>query len=395
MSVLTNAQTLGPKSGNIQQTLGILGGGQLGRMICQAAIPLNISIAILDPSDECPARSVCTRFQKGSFKDYQTVLDFGRSVDVLSIEIEDVNIEALLQLKSEGKVISPEPEAIQLIQDKGLQKLFYQKEHLPTMPFELFENAAEVREAIAQNRFTFPFVQKTRRAGYDGLGVLVVRSESDLSRLFDVPSVVEVCCDIDKEIAVIVARNAQGECVVYDPIGMDFDPRANLISQLVYPAHLSAEITQSAIVLAKNVIEKLNMTGLLAVELFLDKNGQLQINEVAPRPHNSGHQTIESTITSQYEQHLRSVLNLPLGSTHIKVPSVMLNLLGEPGFSGPVAYEGVSECLALAGVKIHLYGKAETRPFRKMGHVTILDQSPAEADRKAEIVRNTLKVKSL
>lgn len=377
-----------------RRRLGVLGGGQLGRMLCQAASPLDIEIHILDPEPLCPAHHGAARHQVGSFKDYDAVLEFGRSVDLLTVEIEDVNTEALVQLEKEGIPVFPQPSVLKVIQDKGLQKEHYAKHDLPTMPFKLYQNADEVRAAYAAGDWKLPFVQKSRRAGYDGQGVRVVREEADLEQLIDAPCLIEEACDIHIEIAVIVARNQKKQVENFEPIGMVFDPVANLIDHLCYPAHIQGYLEEQACELARKTIETFGMYGLLAVEMFLDKEGRLFINEVAPRPHNSGHQTIESCETSQYEQHLRSVFNLPLGSTKLKKPSVMLNLLGAEGFSGPVYYNGLEEALATEGVKVHLYGKAETRPWRKMGHVTVLGDSLASALVKAQAVKSSLKVES-
>lgn len=377
-----------------RRRLGVLGGGQLGRMLCQAASPLDIEIHILDPEPNCPAHTGSARHQVGSFKDYETVLEFGRSVDLLTVEIEDVNTDALEALESEGVAVYPQPSVLRVIQDKGIQKQHYATHHLPTMPFHLYEDANAVRAAVAQGEWKFPFVQKSRRAGYDGQGVRVLRSADDLDSLIDAPCLIEDACDIEMEIAVIVARNPSGQIQAFEPIGMVFDPKANLIDHLCYPAEIHAYLEDQACELARKTIESFGLYGLLAVEMFLAKDGKLYINEVAPRPHNSGHQTIESCETSQYEQHLRSVFDLPLGSTRLKKPSVMLNLLGAEGFSGPVLYQGLPEALATEGVKIHLYGKSETRPWRKMGHVTVLGDSTEVALQKAEKVRKLLRVES-
>lgn len=380
---------------NITNTkVGILGGGQLGKMLALSAHNWDVTTLVLDADSSFPAAPVCNHFEAGNFNDFDDVYRFGKLVDVLTIEIEHVNVEALLKLEEEGLVIHPSPRSLQMIKDKGQQKLFYQGRGLPTAPFQLFESGAAIREAVEAGTLRYPFVQKSRTAGYDGKGVAVIRSAEDLGLLLPDASVVEDLVDISKEIAVIAARNERGEVATFPAVEMEFNPQANLVEFLVCPAGIDAELARQADELARSVIEAFGISGLLAVELFLTKDGRLMINEVAPRPHNSGHHTIDSCYTSQFEQHLRGVLNLPLGSTRMKTASVMVNLLGEAGHSGPVHYEGFEECIAIEGVKVHLYGKKVTKPFRKMGHVTILDADPEAAHRKALAVRNLLKVKS-
>jgi 5-(carboxyamino)imidazole ribonucleotide synthase len=380
---------------NITNTkVGILGGGQLGKMLALSAHNWDVTTLVLDADSSFPAAPVCNHFEAGNFNDFDDVYRFGKLVDVLTIEIEHVNVEALLKLEEEGLVIHPSPRSLQIIKDKGQQKLFYQDRGLPTAPFQLFESGVAIREAVEAGTLRYPFVQKSRTAGYDGKGVAVIRSAEDLGLLLPDASVVEDLVDISKEIAVIAARNERGEVATFPAVEMEFNPQANLVEFLVCPAGIDEDLVRQADELARSVIEAFGISGLLAVELFLTKDGRLMINEVAPRPHNSGHHTIDSCYTSQFEQHLRGVLNLPLGSTRMKTASVMVNLLGEAGHSGPVHYEGFEECIAIEGVKVHLYGKKVTKPFRKMGHVTILDADPAAAHRKALAVKDSLKVKS-
>ncbi len=372
--------------------IGILGGGQLGKMLIHAGLPWHQPIYVLEKELHFPAVPYATRYVRGDFKNYSDVYSFGKQVDVLTIEIEHVNTAALHQLKKEGLTVHPDPEKLAIIKDKGLQKQFYQAHHLPTPPFQLFENKASIEEAIKSKTLGYPFVQKTRTAGYDGKGVKVIHHEKDV--LFDTASVVEPLVNIDKEIAVIVARNEQGEIAAFPAVEMAFNPVANLVEMLVCPARISSEIAAQAEALAKSVIAQFSICGLLAVELFLTTQGDLLINEVAPRPHNSGHQTIESAYTSQYEQHLRAILDFPLGSTKLKTPSVMVNLLGAEGHYGTAHYKGLKECLAMDGVHLHLYGKTFTQPFRKMGHATVTADDIATAIEKANIVKETLKVVS-
>jgi 5-(carboxyamino)imidazole ribonucleotide synthase len=374
--------------------LGIIGGGQLGKMLTLAASTWDVKTYILDQDKNCPASSSCTRFIKGDPRDFDDVYKFGQQVDMITYEMEAINIEALKKLKGEGKRIAPEPETLEIIQDKGLQKEFFETNAIPTSSFSLFENQAEVLAAIEAGTISYPFVQKVRKGGYDGRGVSVIQSEADHNKLFDSPSVVEDMVEIAKEVSVIAARNEDNEIKCFPVAEMEFNEQANLVELLICPSSIGPELEQEAEAIARKVVSTFNMTGLLAIELFLDKAGKLWVNEVAPRPHNSGHHSIESIITSQYEQLLRAIFNIPLGSTRLKMPSAMINLLGEPGFQGPVKYEGLNESMKVEGVKIHLYGKRITKPFRKMGHITILAPTIEDAKAKAEIVKQTLKVKS-
>jgi len=372
--------------------LGILGGGQLGKMLCIAAAPWHLNTFILDPDENCPASLVCKNVHKGNFTDYETVYRFGQLVDIITIEIENVNVEALFKLKEEGKVVYPDPAALQLIQDKGLQKEFYAKNKLSTSAFALYESKQQVLDNIKNGKIKFPFVQKTRKAGYDGKGVAVVNSEKELGLLLDGACVIEEKINFKKELSVIAARDTQGHIKCFDIVEMVFDEQANLVTSLLCPAQVSTIIAKKAEELATATIKAFGITGILAVELFLDANDNILINEVAPRPHNSGHHTIEACVTSQYEQHLRAVLGLPLGSTEIIMPSVMINLLGAAGYSGNAIYEGIDKCMEVEGAKFHIYGKAQTKPFRKMGHVTIIDKSAESAIKKAEFVQKNLKI---
>jgi len=372
--------------------LGILGGGQLGKMLALAASSWDVKTYILDEGEDMPAAKVCYEFRQGNFKDYETAYDFGKNLDLLTVEIESVNIEALEALEQQGLRVYPSSAVLKIIQDKGLQNEFLASNGFPKSKFSLYESKDAVLRALNAGEIKLPFVQKLRRFGYDGRGVKVIREKKDLEHLFEEPSLVEECVNISKEISVMAARNERGEVVVYPPVEMVFNPKANLLEYLFCPAALEPSLSNEAENLAKRIIEKLGLVGVLAVELFLDHDNRLWVNELAPRPHNSGHHTIESCITSQYEQHLRGIFNFPLGSTKLKMPSVMVNLLGEAGYQGPVRYEGLTECMAIEGVKIHIYGKKETRPFRKMGHVTILDHDLARAKAKAQNVLKKLKV---
>ncbi len=374
--------------------LGIIAGGQLGKMLVLAASNWDVKTYILDGDEHCPASTNCTHFEQGDPLDFEDVYRFGKMVDMLTFEIENVNIEAVKKLKEEGLPVLPDPESLEIIQDKGLQKQFYHRHDLPTAPFRLFEGTAGIRGALERGELKVPFVQKLRKGGYDGRGVMVVRQEDDLVNLLEGPSLTEDLIPIDKEISVIAARNRRGEVRCFPVAEMDFNPQANLVEKLICPSSLDAALQDQAADLATRVVNALDFIGVLAVEMFLDKGGMLWINEIAPRTHNSGHHTIESVVTSQFEQQLRAIFNFPLGSTRLKIPGVMINLLGEPGHEGAVKYEGLTDCMAIEGVKIHLYGKKVTKPFRKMGHVTVIAPTVDEAIEKAEKVKHLLKVKS-
>tara|TARA_B100000795_G_scaffold63518_1_gene42817 strand:- start:1899 stop:3029 length:1131 start_codon:yes stop_codon:yes gene_type:complete len=366
--------------------LGILGGGQLGRMLIQEAINLDVHISVLDPSENCPCAELANSFTLGSFHDYETVYNFGRTVDVLTIEIENVNTDALLALQREGKTIYPKPENLVIIKDKGLQKAFYAEHGIASSDFKLITAKSEITE--------FPIVQKLRTGGYDGRGVQVLKSAEDLDKAFEEPSVLESLVDIEKELSVIIARNPAGEVKTFPIVELEFNPQANLVEFLFAPAVISDEVEKKSFALAQEVVTALDFVGILAVELFLTKDGEVLVNEVAPRTHNSGHHTIESCHTSQFEQHMRAVLDLPLGNTELISPAVMLNLLGEEGFTGAVKYEGIAEVLARKGVTIHLYGKADTKSYRKMGHVTIVSDTLEDAKDVALQIKKELKVKA-
>lgn len=373
------------------QILGVLGGGQLGRMLIQSAINYNQDIHILDPDSNAPCKDIAQYFQVGSLKDFDTVYSFGKNCDVITVEIEAVNTDALQMLADEGKKVFPQPHILKLIQDKREQKQFYQQHGIPTADFVLTENKADV----ISKKFFLPAVNKLGKEGYDGRGVQILRTEADLDQAFDAPGLLEKLIDFDKEIAVTVARNENGELIAYPAVECAFHPTANLVEFLFAPAQIIPEIEKQAQEIAKAVILKLDMVGILAVEMFVTKSGEVLVNEIAPRPHNSGHHTIEANFTSQFEQHLRSVMNWPLGDPGLRCPAAMINLLGEDGFSGPAIVEGKEEAMAEKGVYIHLYGKKLTKPFRKMGHVTILDESVESLKAKAHRIKELIKIKSI
>lgn len=372
---------------NINNTkIGILGGGQLGRMFIESVIKYDANISILDPNPSCPSASICQNYFKGDFNNCDDVLAFGRKVDVLTIEIEHVNTQALFQLEKEGVKVFPQPNIIELIKDKGLQKQFYQENNIPTAPFKIINEGEKVD-------FNYPFVNKMRKGGYDGKGVKIIKSESD--SLFEGESLIEQKIDFVKELSVIVARNQDGEIAVYPIVEQQFNEEANLVELLFSPAHVDSNIEAQATLIAKNIITKLNMVGILAVELFLTSEGNLLVNEIAPRTHNSGHHTIECCGVSQFEQHFRSVLNLPLGKTKLNRAGAMINLLGEKGYEGDVFYEGLKNVLEQPNLFVHLYGKKQTKPFRKMGHLTVTGNNIEEVLNKAKEVKGLIKVKSI
>jgi 5-(carboxyamino)imidazole ribonucleotide synthase len=371
--------------------IGILGGGQLGKMLIQAASAWDIDTHVLDPTDDCPASKLATKFIKGDFKDFESVYNFGKSVDLITIEIEHVNTEALSKLQEEGKTVCPDPKILKIIQDKSKQKNFFRDNNLKSANYKIYDDSESILSDIEESKLSLPFVQKLCRFGYDGRGVQLVNTSEDLDNLLEGQSVVEDLVDIGKELSVIVSRNKLGEIKTYDPFEMEFHKNANLVEYLISPARVEQGCRQTAIDLAEKTIKAFELVGVLAVEMFLDKDNNVLINEVAPRPHNSGHHTIETALTSQYEQHIRAIMGLPLGSTDLITGSVMVNILGEDGFSGNVVYEGLDECIKLGGVKVHIYGKKQTKPFRKMGHVTIIDKNVEEALKKADFVKHTLR----
>lgn len=374
------------KTFNQDFKLGILGGGQLGRMLIQSGIDFNFNFSVLDPDEHAPCRSIAD-FHQGNLTDFETVMKFGDQCDILTIEIENVNTQALKELVKKGKKVFPQPEVIELIQDKRVQKTFYKDNNIPTANFVLTENKEDVLRLAK-----LPIVNKLGKEGYDGRGVQILRTKEDLQKAFDKPGLLEDLVPFEKEISVIVARNTKGDVTSFPAVEMVFHPEHNLVEYLFAPAEISDSVAKQADTIARTIIEKLDMIGLLAVEMFVTKAGEVLVNEIAPRPHNSGHQTIEANVTSQYEQHLRAITGLPLGRTDLLMPSAMVNLLGEPGFSGAAKYEGFEEVLNVKGVHVHLYGKAQTKPFRKMGHVTIVDLDIDSLKKKTNFVKQTLKV---
>lgn len=372
--------------------LGILGGGQLGKMLLFDTRKFDIQTYVLDPSDEAPSRMACNKFFKGDLMNFETVYQFGKMVDVLTIEIELVNLEALEKLENEGLKIYPSPKTLKAIQNKGKQKDFYVENTIPTSRHLRFVDLADLKKSLEKDELGFPFVWKCAEFGYDGNGVKIVRSTFDLINLPDVECIAEDMIPFKNELAVIVCRNPSGEIKTYPVVEMEFHPEANQVEYVICPARIDDKVAEKARAIALNVSEKFNHVGLLAVEMFQTEDDEILVNEVAPRPHNSGHYSIEASYTSQFENHIRAVLDLPLGNTDSKVAGIMVNLVGEDGFSGNVIYENIESILGWNGVTPHIYGKKQTRPFRKMGHVTIVNSDIKEARRIAEDVKNTIRV---
>lgn len=372
--------------------LGILGGGQLGKMLLNETRKYDVHTCVLDPSDKAPSKIACNEFYIGDLMDYKTVYDFGSKVDVLTIEIENVNINALEDLELDGIQVFPSSRTLRIIQNKATQKLFYLEHNIPTASFSRFAYKDEITSAVEHSTLSFPFVWKSAQFGYDGNGVKIVRQLSDLHSLPNVECITEELIPFKNELSVIVTRNKQGEMKVYPIVEMEFHPEANQVEYVICPARVSKEVADKAELVALKTSKAYNHVGLLAVEMFQTENNDILVNEVAPRPHNSGHHTIETSYTSQFEQHLRAILDLPLGNTDSKIAGVMVNLVGAENHVGDVRYENIDNILKMDGVTPHIYGKKQTRPFRKMGHVTIVNQQIDTARRIAEKVKSTIKV---
>ncbi len=372
--------------------LGILGGGQLGRMLLTETQKFDIYTCVLDASRDAPCASICNEFYQGNLLDYDTVYNFGKKVNIVTIEIENVNVDALEQLEKEGIHVYPSSKTLRTIQNKATQKVFYKKYAIPTAPFAVFKNLETLLMAIEQKEVSFPFVWKSAQFGYDGTGVNIIRVISDLEKVSNVACIVEELIPFKNELAVIVARNKVGEVRTYPVVEMEFHPEANQVEYVICPARIPADIAQKATEIALKVSATFDHVGILAVELFLTEEDTILVNEVAPRPHNSGHYSIEASYTNQFEQHIRAILNIPLGDTSNKVSGVMVNLVGEEGYKGNVIYKNIDTILQMKGVTPHIYGKKITKPFRKMGHVTIVHDDMAKAREIAEKVKTTLKV---
>jgi 5-(carboxyamino)imidazole ribonucleotide synthase len=372
--------------------LGILGGGQLGKMMLYSTRKFDITTHVMDSDDDAPCKIACDSFVKGNLMNYDDVYNFGKHVDVLTFEIENVNVDALEALEKEGKKVYPSSKTLRTIQNKATQKLFYRDHHIPTSDFTRFAYLSEIEDAVDNGGLEFPFVWKAAQFGYDGNGVKMVRQLSDLDNLPKGECIAEDLIPFKNELAVIVARNQNGAIKTYPVVEMEFHPEANQVEYVICPARINDSVAKKAIDVALKVSKAFNHVGLLAVEMFQTIDDDILVNEVAPRPHNSGHQTIEASYTSQFEQHIRAILNLPLGQTESKVGGIMVNLVGAEGFTGDVVYEHIEDIMKLDGVTPHIYGKKQTRPFRKMGHVTIVNEDLNTARQIAEVVKNTIKV---
>ena len=372
--------------------LGVLGGGQLGRMLLAETQKLDIHTSILESNKKAPCAEICNRFVVGDLLDFDTVYEFGKTVDLLTIEIENINLDALDKLEVEGLTIYPKPKDLRIIQSKARQKNFYIDHQIPTVAFSHYAYFEELKHSYENNIINFPFVWKAARFGYDGNGVKIVRNIEDLENLPNVECITEKLIPFKNELAVIVARNAAGEVKTYPVVEMEFHPEANQVEYVICPARIDFKVAEKARELALKVVSAFDFVGLLAVEMFQTIDDKILVNEVAPRPHNSGHYSIEASYTNQFEQHLRSILNLPLGNTDNKVAGIMVNLVGEEGFSGDVIYQNIEEILKIDGVTPHIYGKKETRPFRKMGHVTIVNTDIDKAREIAQKVKEIIRV---
>ena len=372
--------------------LGILGGGQLGKMMLYDTRKYDIQTYVLDASPEAPCKIACDVFEQGDLMDFDTVVNFGRKVDVLTFEIELVNVDALEQLESEGKKVYPSSATLRKIQDKGVQKQFYAEKGIPTADFTVYTEKYELTEALIRKEWDYPFVWKSCTGGYDGKGVSVIREEEDLIPLPEGACLAEKMIPFKNELAVIVARNVSGEVKTYPVVEMEFHPEANQVEYVICPARIEDHVAEKARAVAKKVSESFEHVGLLAVEMFQTEDDEILVNEVAPRPHNSGHYSIEASFTNQFEQHLRAILDLPLGETESKVGGVMVNLVGDENHEGQVHYQNIGKIMQMPGVTPHIYGKKQTRPFRKMGHVTIVNKDLGEARRIAEEVKKEIKV---
>ncbi|MEW2922906.1 5-(carboxyamino)imidazole ribonucleotide synthase [Muricauda sp. ANG21] len=374
--------------------LGILGGGQLGKMMLYETRKWDIFTKVMDASPEAPCKIACNEFVEGSLMDFDTVYNFGKDVDVLTIEIENVNVDALEKLEDEGITVYPPTKTLRTIQNKATQKLFYTDHGIPTSPFTRFAYTSEIEDSISNGGLQLPFVWKSAQFGYDGQGVKVVRKMDDLKELPNVECIAEKLVDFKNELAVIVARSSEGEVKTYPVVEMEFHPEANQVEYVICPARIDDVVAEKAKAVALKVSEHMKHVGLLAVELFQTQNDEILVNEVAPRPHNSGHYSIEASYTNQFEQHIRAILGLPLGKTESKVAGIMVNLVGAEGHTGNVVYRNIETILGMDGVTPHIYGKKQTRPFRKMGHVTIVDEDMKRAREVAQKVKETIKVET-
>ena len=374
--------------------IGILGGGQLGKMTLEVSNKWGIKIYILDPDEDCPSKSLCNEFFQGDLMDFDTVYNFGQKVDVITIEIENINVDALEKLKKENKIVYPQPEILKIIQDKSLQKEFYLKNNIPSTPFITCNSKQEIKKFISNGDRTYPFIWKSSKMGYDGYGVKLIEDNNSIEEVPDKHCIIEDKAEIEKELSVMVVSMPSGQLINYPAVEMEFNNRSNQVEYIISPARISQEIKEKAENIALRVSKLFGNVGLLAVEMFLTSDGDILVNEVAPRPHNSYHFSIEGSETSQFEQLIRSILDLPVGKTNIINNSVMVNLVGEDNTKGPVVYKNMDQIIGIKGVNSHIYGKKETRPNRKMGHITVTNSNIEEAIKIAKEIKTTVKVTS-
>ncbi|MFL2639515.1 MAG: 5-(carboxyamino)imidazole ribonucleotide synthase [Flavobacteriaceae bacterium] len=374
--------------------LGIIGGGQLGKMLLQVTSKLNIKTNILDSNPDSPCKNLCNEFSLGKLMDYDTIYKFGKKCNVITYEIEHINIEALLKLESEGVIINPSPSILKIIQNKNTQKKFFLENNIPTAKFWHFSSKEEFKLFLSNDEISFPCVWKKTKFGYDGFGVEILKSTNDITKLPDSEFIIEEYIPFQKELATTIARNDSGQVEVFPIVEMSFNDESNQVEYVICPAQINNENMIQAKETALSVSKSFGHTGILAVEMFLTKDNKVLVNEVAPRPHNSAHYSIEACMSSQFDQHIRSILNLPLGCSKSNINAIMVNLVGEKNFSGLVNYEGLEESMKFDNVSVHIYGKSETRPNRKMGHATILDTDLNRGIEIAKSVKKNIRVKT-
>ena len=377
-----------------KKTIGILGGGQLGKMVLDVSNKWGLDVFVLDPNKDCPSSKLCKKFFEGDLMDYDIVVEFGKLCDIITIEIENVNVEALKYLESVNKKVYPQANVIESIQDKSNQKKFYQNNGIPTSSFQILNGIDEIKNKISKGEISFPFIWKASKMGYDGYGVKKIIDNKSLEEISDCHCIIEELIDIKKELSVMVGSRESGERAVYPAVEMEFNKKSNQVEYILSPARIDSSIKSLAEDLARRVSEKFNIIGIMAVEMFLTNDNELLVNEVAPRPHNSYHFSIEGSYTSQFEQFLRAILDLPLGSTKILENSVMVNLVGDSDSKGKVVYKNFDQIIGIEGVNPHIYGKFESRPNRKMGHVTIINKDLNIAKKIANEVKDTVIITS-
>ncbi len=381
------------KTENLDKKLGIVGGGQLGKMLLSECNKMNISTSVLDPSEKSPCKSISDKFVLGDFNDFDTVYNFGKDCDIITFEIEHINVKALEALERDGKLVFPKPKTLKIIQDKNIQKSFFVDNKIPTSNFRFFKSISDLKKSFTLNEISFPCVWKKTKFGYDGFGVKILNSTEDINSLPDSEMIIEEVVPFDKELSVIVSRNSDGKVNCFETVEMEFNSISNQVEFVISPANISEEANKEAKELAVKLAESLDLVGVLAVEMFMTKD-KIYVNEIAPRPHNSGHFSIEACSSSQYQEHLRAIFNLDLGDTKHSGCAIMINLVGEEKHMGKVFYEGIESIFKIKSANLHIYGKEETRPNRKMGHVTIICDKFEEAYEKAKLIKQTIKVKS-